>query len=80
MPPSMSTLEARLRGRKTDSDDVIARRMAAARHELSHFGSFDFAIVNDDFERAYASLQAVYRAMRLQVSYQRPQLEALLRS
>ncbi len=78
LPPSMAVLERRLRDRETDSEAAILRRLAAARHELSQFESFDYAIVNDDIERAYDDLKAVYRGLRLAVDYQRPLLRRLL--
>jgi guanylate kinase len=78
MPPSMAILESRLRGRDTDGEDVIQRRLAAARHELSQFDLFDYAIVNDEFEHAYDALRGIYLSVRHQVGHLRPQLRALL--
>ena len=78
LPPSMEALEARLRARETDTDEAIVRRMGAARHELSQFESFDYAIVNDDLEAAYTNLKALYQALRLAVDYQRALLRRLL--
>lgn len=78
MPPSMAVLEARLRGRDTDGEEVIQRRLAAARHELSQFELFDFAIVNDEFDRAYDALRGIYLSVRHQVGHLRPKLRALL--
>lgn len=78
MPPSMAILEERLRGRKTDGEEVIQKRLAKARHELSQFELFDFAIVNDEFDRAYDSLRGIYLSVRHQVGHLRPQLRALL--
>ena len=65
LPPSMEELERRLRDRKTDSDETIRRRMLAARAEMERgASSYDFIIVNDDFERAYRDLHAVVIAER----------------
>ena len=61
LPPSLNELRRRLVGRGQDSETVIARRMRAARDEISHAGEFDFLIVNDDFEEALADLHAVIR-------------------
>jgi len=61
LPPSLDELRRRLVGRRQDSEAVIARRMQAARAELSHAGEFDFLIVNDDFEQALQDLHAVIR-------------------
>ena len=52
LPPSVDELERRLRGRGTDSEAVIAGRMAAAKAEMSHAPEFDFVLVNDDLDRA----------------------------
>jgi len=59
LPPSVTELERRLRDRKTDSDEVIARRLRDALGDMSHWREFDFAIVNDDLEQAVAELEAV---------------------
>jgi guanylate kinase len=65
LPPSMEELERRLRDRKTDSDETIRRRMLAARAEMERgSASYDFIIVNDDFERAYSDLRSVVAAER----------------
>ena len=65
LPPSMEELERRLRDRKTDSDETIRRRMLAARAEMERgASSYDFIIVNDDFERAYSDLRSVVAAER----------------
>ena len=65
LPPSMDELERRLRGRQTDSDETIRRRMLAARSEIERgIASYDYLVVNDDFERAYAELRSVVAAER----------------
>lgn len=65
MPPSLEELRRRLEGRGKDDPDTIARRMEAARQEMSHFDEYQYLIVNDDFERARDDLAAVVRAARL---------------
>ncbi len=55
-PPSMQELERRLRERRTDAEDVIARRMQAARAEMTHWAEFDYLLVNDDADLATARL------------------------
>ena len=65
LPPSVDALRARLNKRGTDSDEVIARRLAGAGAEMIHAGKFDYVIINDDFERATADLISVVRASRL---------------
>jgi len=65
LPPSMEELERRLRDRKTDSDETIRRRMLAARSEIERgLASYDYIIVNDDFERAFQELRSVVVAER----------------
>jgi guanylate kinase len=71
MPPSLDALEVRLRGRGQDSDETIARRMAQARDELSHYGEYDYLVVNDDFEQALGELRCLLTAERLRLARQR---------
>ncbi len=61
VPPSLAELEKRLRARGQDSEEVIARRMAQAREEVSHHPEFDHVVVNDVFEQALADLAAIIR-------------------
>lgn len=71
LPPSVEELERRLAGRGTDSAEVIARRLAAARAEMSHVGEFDYVIINDELEQAVEDLCCVVRASRLHLAAQR---------
>jgi guanylate kinase len=57
LPPSRAALEERLRKRRTDSDEVIARRLRDSVTELSHWSEFDFVVVIDHFDRALTYLQ-----------------------
>ncbi|MFZ8942547.1 MAG: guanylate kinase [Gemmobacter sp.] len=65
LPPSIAALEARLNGRAQDSAEVIAGRMARARDEISHWGEFDYVLVNDDIDRTEAELRTILAAERL---------------
>ena len=65
LPPSKDALETRMRNRGQDSEETIARRLAAAREEMSHFDEFDFVIVNENFDAAAAELRAIFVAQRL---------------
>ena len=65
LPPSMAELEARLRGRGTDSAESIGKRMGAAREEISHAPEFDHVLINEDLETAIEQSRAVLRAARL---------------
>lgn len=62
LPPSIQELERRLHSRGTDAPEVIAKRLRVARSELEHYDEYDFLIMNDDIERAYDALRAVYLA------------------
>ena len=68
LPPSWPELERRLRGRGTETEALIARRLAAARHELDTAATFDFLVVNDDLEVALGELRAVYGAAGIRTS------------
>jgi guanylate kinase len=79
VPPSRQALEQRLRGRGQDSDEIIARRMRDAQSEASHYGEYDYLVVNDDFDAALKQLWAVIEARRLRLSAQSVRHERLLR-
>lgn len=65
LPPSMGELERRLRERKTDSEEVIRKRLDVARHEMeAGLASYDYVIVNGDLDRAFEDLSAIVRAER----------------
>ncbi|QEO18491.1 guanylate kinase [Acetobacter vaccinii] len=70
LPPSLEELERRLHGRASDHPDEIARRMAAARDEISHWKEFDYAIINMELDRAIDQARAVLLAARLAVARQ----------
>jgi len=70
LPPSFQELESRLRGRGTDSEAVIARRLLAARGEMRHVGEFDYVIINNELQTAVDDLVAVVRAARLRYAKQ----------
>jgi len=65
LPPSRAALEQRMRNRGQDSEEVIQRRLAAAREEMSHYDEFDYVIVNDVFDEAVAQMHAIFTASRL---------------
>ena len=65
LPPSMAELERRLRARRTDSDEVIAGRMARAAAEISHWAEYDYVLVNDDFDRCLDQVRTILAAERL---------------
>ncbi|MDH3350487.1 MAG: guanylate kinase [Gammaproteobacteria bacterium] len=59
LPPSHEELVRRLRERRTDSDEVIARRLRDAVSDMSHWDEFDYVVINDDLDQAVADLEAV---------------------
>jgi len=59
LPPSRPELEKRLRGRRTDSDEVISRRLADALSDMSHWEEFDYVIINDDLDAATDQLESI---------------------
>ncbi|MBT5413185.1 MAG: guanylate kinase [Rhodospirillaceae bacterium] len=65
LPPSTAELERRLKTRAQDSDDVIARRMAEAADEMTHFQEYDYIVVNRAVEESVAAVQAILAAERL---------------
>ena len=70
LPPSPEVLESRLRERGQDSEEVVARRLAAARHEIAHVSEYEYVIINEDFNRAAQELRSIIRAERLKLARQ----------
>ncbi|RMG50273.1 MAG: guanylate kinase [Gammaproteobacteria bacterium] len=64
LPPSLEVLEARLRGRGQDPEEVIQRRMRDARNEMAHYDEFDFVVINDIFEEALGQLRCIVQSDR----------------
>ncbi|MEQ9151509.1 MAG: guanylate kinase [Parvibaculum sp.] len=65
LPPSVQELERRLEKRAQDPADVVAARMAKASDEISHYQEYDYIIINESMDKAFAELQAILRAERL---------------
>jgi len=65
LPPSMAVLEARLRGRKTESEERIRRRLQRAPDEIRCLSAYDYVVVNDDVATTEAELESIVRAERL---------------
>jgi guanylate kinase len=78
LPPSIEELERRLRGRGTDSEEVILRRLASARSEIDKVAEYDYIVVNDDFERARVDLISIFRARSLRAAVQTQRLAPAL--
>jgi guanylate kinase len=80
LPPSMEELEKRLRGRGTDSEEVISRRMGAAQQEIEQARRFDYVILNDDFTQALLELKSIVFASRCRFNQQMARHGAQLKS
>lgn len=70
LPPSLEVLEDRLKNRNQDSKEVIAKRMAAAKEEISHVSEYDYVIINDNMDIALRDLVSVVQSERLRASAQ----------
>lgn len=77
LPPSRAELERRLRGRGTDAEEVIQRRLGDAAADMTHWREFDYVVVNDDFSRALSELQQITVGGGEASHRDRPGLEAL---
>jgi guanylate kinase len=78
LPPSRRALEERLRNRKTDSDEVIERRLRDAVGDMSHWNEFDYVVVNDSFEGAVTDLGRIVTGDGADLVASRPALQPLL--
>lgn len=70
LPPSLEVLESRLEDRNQDSKEVIAKRMDAAKEEISHVSEYDYVIINDNMDIALRDLVCVVQSERLRMSAQ----------
>ena len=70
MPPTFNELERRLKGRGTETDEVIAKRMGEALGEIKRATEYDYIVVNDDIEVAVDNIHAVIQGWRLRLCNQ----------
>jgi guanylate kinase len=80
LPPSRADLEHRIRARGQDSEDEIERRLERARQEMLSYSSYDFAIINDDLERAGREVQAIAVGSRCRVAGNENRIRGILKS
>jgi len=78
MPPSLAELERRLRGRATDDDAVIRRRLSEARADMEHWTEFDHVVINDDVPAALAAVQTVIKGAGAACAVRNPALRQRL--
>ena len=64
LPPTLEELERRLKARAQDSAEVVAKRMARATHEISHWEEYDYVVVNENLDKALSHIQRILHAER----------------
>ncbi|RYG69656.1 guanylate kinase, partial [bacterium] len=79
LPPSMEELVRRLRGRASETEDVVQRRFAVATGEIEHYALFDYLVVNDKLDEAFDELRSIIVAERSHRHRRAHLAEALLR-
>jgi guanylate kinase len=80
LPPSRAELEHRIRARGQDSEDEIHRRLERAGQEMLSYGSYDFAIINDDLDRATREVEAIALGSRCRVARNEDRIREILKS
>ena len=78
LPPSLEALEQRLKGRGKDNDEIISKRMAAVREDVTHVAEFDYVIINDNLNEALRELNAVVLATRVRCAVQLSRHQGLI--
>lgn len=78
LPPSLPALKQRLQNRAQDSAEVIERRLQAASEEITHYGEYDYLVVNETFDVALKDLKAIFRAERLRRPLQQQRYQDML--
>jgi guanylate kinase len=78
LPPARQALAERLARRATDTPQVISRRLRDAASDMSHYGEFDYVVVNDDFDQAVADLKRIIDGKGEDLKSTRPELKPLL--
>src|SRR5579885_1667564 len=79
LPPSMKELRTRLERRAEDLPPVIEKRLEAARSEISRWNDYDYVVINDDLQKAFAGLRAIIAAERCRTARAREGIEAFVR-
>jgi guanylate kinase len=80
LPPSFSVLERRLRGRSSESEEAMQRRLQTARDEVAAFAEYDYVVVNDALEACVDRVRAIVLAERARLRSVRPMAETIVRS
>ena len=77
-PPSMEVLEKRLRGRGTENEETIQKRLETARKELLQAEHYDYVVINDRLEDAVDDMQAILRSEKLRYEREPERIKGLL--
>jgi guanylate kinase len=80
VPPSRADVEQRIRARGQDSEDEIRRRLERSRQEMLKYPSYDFAVINDDLERAGREVQAITLASRCRMARQEHRIREIVKT
>jgi guanylate kinase len=80
LAPSRADIEQRIRERGQDSEDEIRRRLERSRQEILTYTKYDFAVINDDLERAGGEVQAIVLASRCRITEREGRIREILRS
>jgi guanylate kinase len=80
LAPSRADIEQRIRERGQDSEDEIRRRLERSRQEILTYTSYDFAVINDDLERAGREVQAIVLASRCRITQREDRIREILKS
>ncbi len=80
LPPSKEELESRLRGRGTDTDEVIAKRLGQSVDDIQHYSEFDYVVINDAFEESVEILKSIFIANRARKEQQQVRNAKILES
>ncbi len=78
LPPSLAELERRLLNRAQDSQEVVDARMKKARDEISHYGEYDYILINDDLNSTYQKIRSIIESKRVE-RLSKSQIEGLVR-
>ncbi len=79
LPPSIEQLKGRLTGRATDSEEVIAKRMADAKNTITHYKEYDYIVINDDLQKAFQEIEHLINAKRIE-NAKKEELESFVKS
>lgn len=80
VPPSRADVEQRIRARGQDSEDEIRRRLERSRQEMLKYPTYDFAVINDDLERAGREVQAIALASRCRMARQEHRIREIIKT